>query len=89
MRMGLSNTHASGGSRLAGESRFRHDAQNRRDEGYIHTKLNRTSLPRTHPGTRISPGKPLIDLDVSVTNRHELDRDAANDAASDEGTEVA
>ena len=51
--------------------------------------MNRTFFLRTHPGTRISPGKHLIDLDMGMTHRHELNRDAAEDSPTSEGPEVA
>ena len=51
--------------------------------------MNRTLFLRTHPGTRISPGKHLIDLNMGMTHRHELNRDAADDSPTNEGPEVA
>lgn len=36
-----------------------------------------------------TPGEYLIDLDVRVSHRHELNLDLANDALSDEGSKVA
>ena len=44
---------------------------------------------RTHPGTRISPGKRLIDLNMGITHRHELNCDAADDSPTYEGPKVA
>ena len=51
--------------------------------------MNRTFFLRTHPGTRISPGKRLIDLNMGMTHRHELNRDAAENSPTSEGPEVA
>lgn len=50
--------------------------------------------PRIHWNTNITeqsthtPGEYLIDLDVGVSHRHELNLDLANDALSDEGSKV-
>ena len=51
--------------------------------------MNRTFFLRTHQGTRISPGKRLIDLNMGMTHRHELNGDAADDSPTNEGPEVA
>ena len=51
--------------------------------------MNRTFFLRTHPVTRISHGKRLIDLNMGVTHRHELNRDAPDDSPTNEGPEVA
>ena len=51
--------------------------------------MNRTFFLHTHPVTRISPGQRLIDLNMRVTHRHELNRDAADDFPTNEGPEGA
>ena len=51
--------------------------------------MNRTFFLRTHQGTRISPGKRLIDLNMGMTHRHELNGDAADECPTNEGPKVA
>ena len=51
--------------------------------------MKRTFFLRTHQGTRISPGKRLIDLNMSMTHKHELNGEAADDSPTNEGPEVA
>ena len=51
--------------------------------------MNRTFFLRRHQGTRISPGKRLIDLNMGMTHRHELNGDVADDSPTNEGPEVA
>ena len=51
--------------------------------------MNRTFFLRTHQGTRISPGKRLIDLNMGMTHRHEVNGDVADDSPTNEGPEVA
>ena len=50
--------------------------------------MHRTFFLRTHQGTRISPGKRLIDLNMGMTHRHELNGDAADDSPTNEGPKV-
>ena len=58
-------------------------------EGMRDNTNEQTFFLRTHQGTRISPGKRLIDLNMGMTHRHELNGDAADDSTTNKGPEVA
>ena len=60
-----------------------------RMEGMRDNTNEQTFFLRTHQGTRISPGKRLIDLNMGMTHRHELNGDAADDSTTNKGSEVA